>query len=251
MFIWRLTDVLSAEMGISNFIKKAKKAKFTSVWIKVAAGSSPYTRNLGADFNSVRDGLADKDITVWGWHEPRCKTLSDAENEARVVSELANELKLKGVLMDAEKPEGEVFFQGGPQEAAAYSKKLRVLLDAKGLGLAICSHDIPHNFPGFPFEEFAENAHFNAPQVYYGGSPSVRNRLDRAIDANSFLPTPFIPVGAGWVGDGGGCSSGSACAERAIVFMQLVREFGFSAYGFWHWAGAPPNLWEVLFNNPV
>lgn len=251
MFIWKLEPVLNSEMGVKNFVRKAKKAKLSSVWIKIAAGSSPYMDNLGSDFNSVRDELMNQGIAVWGWHEPRCKTVPAAEAEAQVVSDLAKEFIVKGILMDAEKPEGNLFFQGGPGEATAYAKKLRELLDQRGLGLAICSHDVPHNFPNFPFEEFARHAHINAPQVYYGGSSSVQNRLDRAINANSMLSIPFVPVGAGWIGDAGGCSSGSACAERALAFMHLVRKHGFPGYGFWHWSGAPSNLWEVLFNTPV
>ena len=88
----------------------------------------------------------------------------------------------------------------------------------------------------------------NVPQVYYGGSPSVSHRLDRAIKANSDVARPFVPVGAGWVGPAGGCVSDSACAERAVVFMQLVKEHGFIGYSFWHWAGAPMKLWNVLMN---
>jgi len=121
----------------------------------------------------------------------------------------------------------------------------------KGKGLAICSHDIPSNFPEFPFDAFAQHATVNAPQVYYGGSSSVANRLNRAVAANSHLDVPFVPVGAGWIGDGGGCSTASACAERAIIFMRLVRDHGFPGYSFWHWFGAPANLGEVLFTEPV
>lgn len=251
MFIWQLGPVLDSEMGIKNFAKKAKMAKLNSIWIKIAVGASPYSKNLGNNLHSVRDELESKSISVWGWHEPRCKSVTVAEDEAQVVAEIAEEYKLKGILMDAEKPAEDVFFQGGPTEAGAYGKKLREFLDKQNLGLAICSHDIPHNFPNFPFEEFAQHAHINAPQVYYGGSSSVQNRLDRAIDANSNLSIPFVPIGAGWIGEGGGCSSASACAERALVFMHLVRQHGFPGYGFWHWAGAPSKLWEVLFNTDV
>jgi len=251
MFIWRLGPVLKVEMGIYNFIRKVKRAKLSSIWIKIAVGTSPYSRNIDDNLLIIRDKLNDAGISVWGYHEPRCKAEEIAVNEAEIVATLANELKLKGIIMDAEKPEGNYFFQGGEKEANAYAKRLRQLCDELGLGLAICSHDIPQNFPDFPFESFAEHAHVNASQVYYGSSNSVRNRLERAINANSMLTIPFIPVGSGWVGGGGGCSSASACAERAIVFMQLVRENGFPGYSFWHWAGAPLALWEVLFENPV
>jgi hypothetical protein len=122
--------------------------------------------------------------------------------------------------MDAESEAA--FLNGGPGEAEMYARTQRECLDALDKSLAISSHDIPSNFANFPFNSFAQHARVNAPQVYYGGSPSVENRLDRAIHANAHLDIPFTPVGAGYLGDGGGCSSASACAERAMAFMSLV-----------------------------
>jgi hypothetical protein len=63
---------------------------------------------------------------------------------------------------------------------------------------------------------------------------------------------PFVPVGAAWVGtDDGGCASASACAERALAFMKLVKQLGFPGHSFWHWQGAPMEFWNVLFSTPV
>jgi hypothetical protein len=75
----------------------------------------------------------------------------------------------------------------------------------------------------------------------------VENRLEKAVQANRHLKIPFVPVGAGWVGEDGGCSSPSACAERAIAFIRLVKNNNFPGHSFWHWMGAPAKLWEVLF----
>jgi hypothetical protein len=246
MFIWRLPPILTVERGADEMADKARAARLSGVWIKMAVGGQPYSMNLTPDFARVRDALAARGIVVWGWHEPRCADVEAATAEARVVSELAVEWGVKGVLMDAETPQGGLYFQGGHDEALAYGQHLRERLEAAGLALAICSHDIPQNFPAFPFDDLAQHAHVNAPQVYYGGSPSVSNRLERAIRANSHLTIPFVPVGAGWVGPGGGCESASACAERALAFIRLVKLHGFPAYSFWHWAGAPLELWELL-----
>ena len=251
MFIWRLPPILTVERGAENLADKAKAARLSGVWIKIAVGAKPYAFNLTPDFVVVREALAARGIDVWGWHEPRCADSSVATEEAHVVSDLALEWGVKGVLMDAEMPQGALYFQGGRAEAVAYAQLLRERLESAGLPLGICSHDIPQIFPGFPFEELAQRAHVNAPQVYYGQSPSVANRLERAIKANAQLTIPFVPVGAGWVGAGGGCESGSACAERALAFIRLVRAHGFPAYAFWHWAGAPLELWEVLFEVEV
>jgi hypothetical protein len=252
MYIWKLKPVLVTEMGIKNFVQKAKKAKLSGVWIKVAEGRNPYTNVLGemeSQFHEVIQRLNDKGIAVWGWHVPQAATADSAQEEAELVAWLAEQFNVSGVLMDAEAGGG--FFKGNAETADTYARALRETLMGKGKGLAICSHDIPKNFPEFPFDAFAQHATVNAPQVYYGGSSSVENRLSRAIAANSHLDLPFVPVGAGWIGDGGGCSSASACAERAIIFMRLVRDQGFPGYSFWHWFGAPPNLWEVLFTEPV
>lgn len=252
MYIWKLKPVLIAEKGIDNFVGKAKAAHLSSVWIKIAEGRTPYSNLAGdmeAQFREVVAKLKNEGILVWGWHVPYGETTSLASQEAQRVGTIAADFNLAGILMDAESGKG--FFKGGANSAAAYAKKLKELLIATGKDLAISSHDIPQNFPDFPFDAFAQQATVNAPQVYYGGSSSVENRLDRAIKANRHLNIPFIPVGAAWVGGGAGCSSASACAERARTFMDLVRQHKFPGYSFWHWEGAPPEFWEVLVTEPV
>lgn len=252
MYIWKLKSVLAAEMGIKSLVQKAKKAKLSGVWIKLADGGTPYANVCGemeSQFQEVVQRLNDKGIDVWGWHVPSAATVDAAQKEAQLVASLAEQFNVSGVLMDAEAGGG--FFKGDVETADTYARALKESLTKQGRGLAICSHDIPTNFPEFPFDAFARHATVNAPQVYYGGSPSVENRLSRAIIANSHVDLPFVPVGAGWIGEAGGCGSASACAERAIIFMRLVRDHGFSGYSFWHWYGAPSNLWEVLFTEPV
>lgn len=256
MFIHRLPPVLAAEPNLDAFVKKAQAARFSSLWVKIATGETPYRENVERNLTSLRDALGAVGIRLWGWHEPRCENVEKAKREALIVASLAQSLELSGVLIDAEKPDKNgSYFRGGQQEAAAYAATLRQALDGASLGMGLCSHDIPDNFPTFPFEEFAKHAHENVPQVYYGGSPSVANRLDRAIKANSSVALPFVPVGAGWVHgeklEDGGCASGTACAERALAFIGLVKKHGFPAYSFWHWGGAPVELWEVLLTTPV
>src|SRR5262245_57372855 len=248
MFVWQLRPILSVDGGPKGMALKAVKAKCAGVWIKIAVGQQRYAANAPFLLDVIK-ALENEKIRVWGWHEPRCATVQAAEIEANVVAALAEKLGISGILMDAEAPSGGTFFQGGSDEATAYSERLQRLLHQQGKPLALCSHDIPSNFPSFPFDAFALNADVNVPQVYYGGSPSVANRLDRAIKANSHVPLPFVPVGAGWVGNGGGCASDSACAERALAFIQLTKEHGFSGYSFWHWAGGPLKFWNALIAN--
>jgi hypothetical protein len=254
MYIWKLAPVLTAEMGITNFVKKAKKAKLSSLWIKIAEGNNEnvnITGNMRQEFINLCQKLKETGINVWGWHIPFCKTGDDASKEAALVARLIKDFNLDGAMMDAESEP--IFFKGNETTADIYAGELRTALNGQQKGLALSSHDIPSNFPDFPFNTFAKYASVNAPQVYYGQSTSVEKRLNNAIRSNSHLPIPFIPVGAGWIGDGtdGGCSSASACAERAVSFMNLNRRNGFQGYSFWHWQGAPSKLWEVLFTEPV
>jgi hypothetical protein len=252
MYIWKLAPVIEQELGIKGMLKKAKAAKLSGVWIKIAEGAHPYPNvsgDTGIAFHNLREAFAAAGIDVWGWHIPYCATNADSEKEAALVAKLADDLQLDGVLMDAESEAA--FFKGDKKTATAYAKALRKRLNDSERTLGISSHDIPTNFPGFPFDAFAAYAEVNAPQVYYGGSPSVANRLDAAIKANGHLEIDFCPVGAGWIGDSGGCTSGSACAERALAFMNLVRQDGFHGYSFWHWEGAPSKLWQTLFAERV
>lgn len=252
IYVWQLKAVLVAEGGIDNFVRKAKRAQFSSVWIKIAEGSNRYkniTGEMEDTFKKVVAELGREDIAVWGWHVPFVSTLADAKEEARLVADIADEFGLAGILMDAEA--GNAFFKGNAETASEYAQELQALLASQSKGLALSSHDIPYNFPKFPFDAFARHATVNAPQVYYGGSPSVLNRLDRAIQANSHIEIPFVPVGAGWIGKDGGCESASACAERALIFMNLIHKHQFQGYSFWHWLGVPAKLWEVFFTEPV
>lgn len=254
MYAHQLKRILTIEGTPDAIAAKAKKAKLSSVWIKVAEGKSRYANITGTmkdNFIKLRDLLKAQNIAVWGWHVPRCVRPGDDVKEAMLVSTIADEMLLDGILVDAES--GDDYFRGDANAASAYMTTLRSGLEGQEKGLAISSHDIPSNFPKFPFSSFAFKATINAPQVYYGGSPSVKNRLDRSKNdpKNKALNIPYVPVGAGWVGPAGGCKTPQACAEKAVQFMALVKQYGFPGYSFWYWDQAPPELWDVLFKSPV
>jgi hypothetical protein len=101
----------------------------------------------------------------------------------------------------------------------------------------------------------------NAPQVYYGASPTVDRRLQRAIKENAAFAAPFAPIGAAFVSapgaNDGGCSSDAECGARALEFIKLVsllhesNPSKFPGYGFWNWEEAPTKVWDVLQQTPV
>jgi hypothetical protein len=254
IYIWKLGPVINAEGSVQKVVDRARRARLAALWVKIADGSSAYqnvTGSMAARFQDLVNRCHKAGIEVWGWHVPRCASAASVAPEVAQVRNIASGFGLDGLITDAE--HGASFFLGGVAEADTYGRAMRTAADNIGGQLAISSHDIPQNMEGWlpKFNKIAAHAHLNYPQVYYGGSPSVVHRLDRAEDANAHLTIPFGPVGAGWIGDGGGCSSASACAERAREFIRLVKERGHPEYSFWHWGGAPNALWEVLNTVPA
>jgi hypothetical protein len=254
MYIWKLGPVIAAEGGVGGVISKARRAKLSALWVKIADGASAYANTTGAtggDFAKLIEKAHAVGIEIWGWHVPHCATLDAVAAEVDRVASIARRFGLDGLIMDAEG--GGAFFQGDKAEADAYGKAMRAVADDLGKPLAISSNDIPKNLEGWlpRFNKIAFYADLNYPQVYYGGSASVDGRLSRAETANAHVTIPFAPVGAGWIGPDGGCESASACAERAMTFMALVKARGYGEYSFWHWGGAPMALWEVLNTTPA
>ncbi len=254
IYIWKLAPIINAEGSVAKVVDKARRAKLTSLWVKIAEGASAYGNTSGETGEHLHELVKrgkERGVQVWGWHVPRCPDNGSAQKEAAVVGAIARTFKLNGLIVDAEA--GSQFFLGEKGEAEAYAAAMRAQANALGIPLAISSHDIPQNMAGWlpKFNKIAYVCDYNFPQVYYGGSPSVLNRLERAEDGNSHVTLPFVPVGAGWIGEGGGCSSASACAERAREFIRLMKERGYEGYSFWHWQGAPNALWEVLNTVPV
>lgn len=249
IYVWKLEPVINAEGSVAKIVEKARRARLNALWVKIADGAAPYrnvTGSMAARFSDLVQRCHDRDIEVWGWHVPNCQTNQRVTAEVTNVADICERFPLDGLIMDAEN--GSIFFQGGIGEADAYGRAMRQLSDQFGKPLAISSHDIPANMSGWlpKFNKITAHATINYPQVYYGSSPSVENRLVRAEDGNSHVTIAFCPVGAGWIGEGGGCASASACAERAREFIRLVKLRGYQEYSFWHWAGAPNALWEVL-----
>jgi hypothetical protein len=254
MYIWKLGSVLIAEGGVNKLIDKARRARLAAIWVKVADGASPYSNLTGSMAATMTDLVTkahQRGLQVWGWQVPHCPTTQAAQAEAKVFGDVVQQFALDGMIADAEG--GAEFFQGGVNEAEAYGAAMRQSANKLQKPLAISSNDIPQNIADWlpRFNEIATQTDFNFPQTYYGSSPSVVSRIDRSVNANAHLKIPFIPVGAGYLGDGGGCASAQACGERAAAFIQLCKSRNYEGYSFWHWGGAPMALWEVLNDTPA
>lgn len=250
MYIWKLAPILAVEGGVDGLLKKASRSHIDELWIKLGDGRAPganVSGNVKTSFKEVVESAKNYNIEVHGWHVPRCKDSAAAKKEADFQLSLVDELGLAGFITDAES--GSSYFNGGKSEARVYASTLTAGLKARGKRFGLSSHDLPDNFKPFKpiFEELISHVDLNFPQVYYGASPSVANRLDRALKANLSYGVPIWPVGAGWIGvKEGGCESASACGERGREFIRLCNVNGLEGYSFWHWEGMPHALWDVL-----
>lgn len=144
MYIWKLAPVIAAEGGVAAVVAKAKRAKLSALWIKIAEGTSAYANvvgSVGADFAKLVQKAHAEGIEVWGWHVPHCADAATADKEAAAVKALAVEFALDGLIMDAEG--GAEFFQGDKAAADAYGAAMSKVCKALGKPLAISSNDIP------------------------------------------------------------------------------------------------------------
>ena len=55
MYIWKLAPVINTEGGVQAVIDKAKRAQLSSVWVKIANGTSRYSNVQGQTGNRFRE----------------------------------------------------------------------------------------------------------------------------------------------------------------------------------------------------
>jgi hypothetical protein len=261
MYVWQLSQALGSA-SVDSFVQKAKDHALSSLWVKIADGDTgfanvcpPWKDKLIELVNTARAA----NITVYGYHVPHCADSKAVTTEVQIVAGLLGQFTLDGVVIDNE--EGSSYFRGGANEARAYGQGLQRELQAAGRTMIMSSHDVVSAHPNAYATVIAGFIDANAPQVYYGQSPSVQARLDRAILENAAFPMCFVPVGALFIResgkDDGGCANYDDCAQRARDFIQLASQHHgadphkFPGYAFWNWEEAPDKAWDVLRTTPV
>src|SRR5437868_4838686 len=150
MYVHRLDRVIAAEGSVRNVIDKARRARLSAIWVKVAEGQSRFVNVIGAMKQSMSD-LVDlcqaNGVRVWGWQVPHCSTVEKAQAEATVFGDVAREFGLDGLIMDAEGTAA--YFQGDVLEARTYAQEIRRIADDLGQPLGLSSNDIPANIEGW------------------------------------------------------------------------------------------------------
>ncbi|MGY3494367.1 hypothetical protein [Bradyrhizobium sp. USDA 4502] len=261
MYIWELQPSLKGGT-VAQLVAKAQSAKLSSLWVKIGDGASPFANIQDANIAILHDLVAQcsaTNIVVLGYHVPHCPTAASVQGEVTLCANAVDTFGLAGIVVDNE--DGAGFFTGNAQTAAAYGQALQAAMRARSKIVVMSSNDILSAHPNSYGSVIGQHIDLNGPQVYYGRSPTVQNRLGRAISSNAGINAPFFPVGAAFVspvaaGDGG-CASDTDCAQRAAQFIDLVSQLHhgnpnkYPGYGFWDWQEAPDEFWEVLSSTEV
>jgi hypothetical protein len=251
IYIIDLWHCVQTAGGADAFVEQCAASRFSAIWARLGYGHSLDPNFKSASIADLSGKLSDAGVALWGWHLPRCQTPAAAADEAQRVGAWAKQFALAGVLLDAER--GSAYFLGGANEAGVYARGVRQALGDSGLALS--SHDQPHNFPGFPFGVFLAEVADNAPQVYY--TRSVQARLDasiadyKKIDAGGEFDDRYKPVGNITIHGDVALPDAQACVTEAAQFIGLVAQRRFGAYSFWCWDDAPQEIWAFFKNTPV
>ena len=261
MYIWNLQASLKGG-AVASLVTKAEEANISSLWVEIADGNSAYDNVIGNNLNVTRELVGRCNaagISVLGYHVPHCAPDQAALNEAKTVGDLASALNLAGVAIDNE--DGPGFFRGTAATAATYGRALRTALHAENRIAVMSSNDIIPAHPRSYATIIGGFIDANAPQVYYGQSPSVASRLKKALDANSTIQAPFFPIGAAFLRKPGETNGGfldpKQGADWTALFIGLAAKLHqsdpnkYPGYGFWDWQEAPDEVWEVLTSTAV
>ena len=199
MYIWKLKNVVQAG-SVDDVVARAIRSKITSLWVKIGDGDSPFENTKGAVGKLLTQLVLkckQSGISVLGFHVPFCATEQSVSAEVDLVENTVRTFGLAGVVVDNE--DGRGFFRGDARTAALYASGLRTAMTAANKLVVMSSNDIVSAHPKSYGTVIGQSIDVNAPQVYYGESRSVADRLMKAENENSAIAAPFFPVGAAFL----------------------------------------------------
>lgn len=238
----RIFSIEKAEGGDPQAIARvAHEAGFSFVMLKLAHKTIPASVDAkGADLLSpVVEALRAMNVSVWGWVYV---TGSDPAAEARIAAERMKELKLDGLVVEADVDYEQY---NRDQDAAEYMEKLRDALPGVPIGLN--SFRYPSKHKGFPWEAFLKRVDFVMPQVYWEEQHNPAEQLDLTIEDYARLTTlPLVPEAPNYEVPGW-----KPTPEDMVQFREAVQEHGLPAMSFssWDYASQVPDLWAVITNH--
>jgi hypothetical protein len=128
-------------------------------------------------------------ISVLGYHVPHCPTLQIAKQEVEFLKSTVQDFDLAGVVIDNE--DGSAYFKGTAQTAQAYASALKAAMKAASKIVVMSSNDIISYHKKAYSTVIGAFVDINVPQVYYGQSRKVADRLSWPVGETKSLGLPF------------------------------------------------------------
>ncbi|HML40363.1 MAG TPA: SH3 domain-containing protein [Bellilinea sp.] len=228
--IWKATDPeMVAPAALATL---AATAGFRHLEIKIADGPAGYNLAYLRELVSACHALG---VEVWGWqYVYGVFPAQEAERAKYIMAEY----KLDGFLIDAEVE----YKLAGAGAAKFYMARLRDGWNGKPI--ALCTYRFPTLHPEFPWDAFADQADFFAPQMYWVEAHNPADQLARCLkEYRARWPGKKIaPVGAAYQENGWRATPG-----EIKEFAEAVQKEGLSGYSFWEWSNAIRyGLWDTV-----
>ena len=223
MWIWYVDA--SHGGNLSRIIKRAKKSKIGTLYIKSGDGT-----NVWSQFSSsMVDRLQRAGLKVCGWQYVYGR---NPVGEAKV-SAVAKRRGADCFVIDAETE-----YEGNYSGADRYIRKLRKLVGPK-FKLSLSTFPYANYHPGFPYSVFLGPgaATVNLPQVYWKTiGDSVKEAIGITYTYNRMYKRPIYPVGQTYL---------SPRLKDLTRFRRFTASYG-SAPSWWSWQESSSSEWSTL-----
>ncbi|MFV1949191.1 MAG: nuclear transport factor 2 family protein [Anaerolineales bacterium] len=238
MFIWKIQSCHKGD--ISEILRKAVKANYSHVLIKIANGIYSYNYDWEKQIDLVPplvSALKSEGIQAWGWHY----LFGDQPGqEAQKAISRIRELGVDGYILDAEG-----HYKGKFSSAKTFMSQLKAAITDIPIGLS--SYRYPSYHPQLPWDEFLEKCDLNMPQVYWMHANNPGAQLKRSITEfqNMKYTPPIFPTGAAFTEWGW-----TPLVTEVQSFMQKAKDWNLPGVNFWEWSNLhnklPAKFWQTI-----
>ncbi len=223
MFIWKIQNCHNG--SVSEITRKAVKANYSHVLIKIANGIYSYNYDWENKVDLIPPlaaALRSEGIQVWGWHY----LFGDQPGqEAQKAINRIRELRVDGYVLDAEG-----HYKGKYAAAKTFMSQLTAAVT--DIPIALSSYRYPSLHPQLPWDEFLKKVDLNMPQVYWMFNNNPGAQLKKSITEfqNMKYTPPIFPTGAAYTEFGW-----TPTIPEIQEFMRKCKEFKLSGFNLWEW----------------
>ena len=230
MFIWK---ILGCHNGsISEITRRAVRAKYSHVLIKIANGIYSYNYDWERKIDLVPplvNALKSEGIEVWGWHY----VFGDQpwQEASKAISRI-QELDVDGFVINAEG-----HYKGKYIAAATFMDQLTNAITHIPIGLS--SYRYPSYHPALPWNQFLKKCDLNMPQIYWMFAHNPAAQLKKSITdyMNLKYTPPIFPTGAACTENGW-----TPTLDEISEFMEECNKLSLPGFNFWEWGSLHTDL---------